>query len=403
MANQAKALGTSVSYISAIELGTRPIPPEYASRVCNWLGLSHEEVQELESLAGAEQKTVTFHPRDRERAAIAADFAKALNDMAVEELQRLRRMLSARRTGKAHPTSDLREWAQLARACFELGSVVSFNIMDIIENKLSNIDQNFSLAVIPDQELGGQVAAYAAAVHGAVEQIVFSEHAYSIASDPTPDGRFMAAHEFAHWLVHPNRKRPKPFKRYGSRSHFMESEADYFARQFLMPDAIARQFKTPWLLALACNVPIRHAEKRLAELEFREPDRSKITEQFGELLARLRGEVPKVSPNTDNDSERNKAGIVRPIRSNKGVARPSAGRPKAQLSFFDSWQPLLPREKSLAVESDFRQMIEALGYYSGHRRTETLTVASPDSSGQPSKRARMDRSAEWYRKYGWRS
>jgi antitoxin Phd len=51
MADQAKALGLSVSYISAIELGKRRIPDDYPTQVSNWLELSEEETAELCRLA----------------------------------------------------------------------------------------------------------------------------------------------------------------------------------------------------------------------------------------------------------------------------------------------------------------------------------------------------------------
>jgi len=69
MADQAKALGCTPSYISQIERGEREIPEDYSLRVAEWLQLNEAETNELLEAASASRKSVKFFfpPTPRER------------------------------------------------------------------------------------------------------------------------------------------------------------------------------------------------------------------------------------------------------------------------------------------------------------------------------------------------
>jgi hypothetical protein len=125
MADQARALGYSVAYISAIERDARPIPTDYPDKVANWLQLSREQTQELQDLARKERKVVQVLPADGERAVIAQEFADRLNETPIEKLRRLRKLWASTPSAK-HSVEDLRQLASLARACFDLGNKLTF-------------------------------------------------------------------------------------------------------------------------------------------------------------------------------------------------------------------------------------------------------------------------------------
>src|SRR6185295_13692322 len=77
MADQARELGCSVSAISAVERGDRPIPEGFPVRVANWLKLTDQQTQELIDLANGTRAVVHIFPKDQERAQLAFDFARA--------------------------------------------------------------------------------------------------------------------------------------------------------------------------------------------------------------------------------------------------------------------------------------------------------------------------------------
>jgi hypothetical protein len=47
IADQARALGFSVSYISSVESGDEPMPPDYVEHFSSWLALTPQEVTQL--------------------------------------------------------------------------------------------------------------------------------------------------------------------------------------------------------------------------------------------------------------------------------------------------------------------------------------------------------------------
>lgn len=277
-------------------------------------------------------------PADNERAAIAAEFADAINQLSVDRLRNLRSYLSTKDHCR-YTVADLQEWTQLARQCFNLGNQLTFDVIDILENKLPEIDPDYFLQVATDDALGDQIAARAEvtvarakAIRALVQKIILSEHAYLAANAQTPEGRFIGAHELGHWLLHPERDK-STFKRYGRYNTKLEDQADRFAREFLMPEHIVRRFKNPSDLAFACNVTRDRATERMSELglwpirEKRRDERERVNQKFAVLLADL------------------KAG--------------NAQSAKIQNNTIESGKAL-----------DFDTMVQAMRFYSGHKKEE---------------------------------
>jgi hypothetical protein len=236
MAEQANALGCSVSAISAIERGSRPIPAGYPSEFASWLNLGDIEANELKALAAGERTAIQISPADPERAQLAFDFAKTLNNLPIEEVRHLRKRL-ALVGSRRHSVEDLRRWALLLRSCFELGNKLAFDLMEIIENRMILIDPEFSLEVKPDHALGARAAAHARAVGDLISHITMSESMYDGASRQIPEPYFAAAHELAHWFLNTE----GTFTTAGQRVVFQytEVDADRFAREFLLPKDVA--------------------------------------------------------------------------------------------------------------------------------------------------------------------
>jgi transcriptional regulator with XRE-family HTH domain len=180
LTDQGKALRLSVSYISAIELGTRRVPDNYALDVSNWLGLTESETAELCRLAL--QNDVAPKP----------DGANVPEDIrvAIAELNELRARL-ALRPGKASD-DDIRQLAILARAALGLG----LNLVQILEHRLPFVDPEFWLQVDADASHG---PTFRANLEG--KTIVVSEAVYHGANKQNPHDNHVLAHELGHLMA----------------------------------------------------------------------------------------------------------------------------------------------------------------------------------------------------------
>jgi cyanate lyase len=93
MGDQAEALSVSVAYISAIEIGNRPIPESYPAKVAEWLSLTSDEAAELKQAATSSAKIVKLRPTDPVRAQLAYGLSKRLNELTPDEIRRLRHIV----------------------------------------------------------------------------------------------------------------------------------------------------------------------------------------------------------------------------------------------------------------------------------------------------------------------
>jgi|SRR5271170_1688917 len=93
MADQAKALGCSVAFVSAVETGVKAVPAKYAERFAAWLRLSTQEHHELVLLSDREARVVVLHPKDRNKAEIAQRFSRRLNSLTAAEIVQLRTLV----------------------------------------------------------------------------------------------------------------------------------------------------------------------------------------------------------------------------------------------------------------------------------------------------------------------
>lgn len=294
MGNQAKGLGLSVAYISAIERGKRPVPEDYPQRLSEWMSLSEQDSRILGELASGERTIVKIFPKNRERALLAEDFARDLNGLSADAVNQLREVLRTFKSGE-YSDEEIRKRAYMARAVFCLGEKISFDILRIIENQLPIIDPDFSLQIDPDGSLGEHLQIYSDSDGKTVNRIVSTEWLYNAADRGTEDSRFKLAHELAHWILH--RTQAHTFLRSSRTNRILtklhakaEREADLFAREFLVPLAIVEKFKSADALAKAAQVPLWVAKYRLRE-------DSSLTPTRRENIRRLSAEADRGASN----------------------------------------------------------------------------------------------------------
>lgn len=399
MGKQAKALGCSVSYISAIERGSRDIPTDFPDKVSQWMALSDSQANELRHLAARRRKTIQFTPVDEERSLAATEFANTLNHISVEQIREIRRVLSSKPSRQKLSGGEIKKLAAIARACFELSNRLTFDLIDVLENRISEIEPQFFLEVEANYKLGDQIAAYANTTIEKIQKIVLSEHAYSSAAEQMPEGREIAAHEFAHWLMHSGEK--LTFQRYKRWPLQCEDEADQFAREFLMPELVARRFDSPNALAFACNVPRSIATKRMLELglwpaiEKKEIEREQVSSGFTELLAILKEnssddgpKVKAVAPTPDFQLIQFPRSPIR-VTPDKKLPTPRKLRRVDSLPLFDFAERNALFENG-SCEKDLTTT---------ESKSEVLNAKKVSSTFEATT---VNRSLAWYKIFGWR-
>jgi Zn-dependent peptidase ImmA (M78 family) len=265
MGDQAKGLAVSVAYISAIECGKRPVPEDYPDKLCEWLSLPSDEARGLCELASGERKVVRVFPKGQDQALLAEDFSHDLNGLSPEGIRLVREALkSAKADG--YSNEQIRKRAYLLRSVFSLGEKLSFDLLRLVENQLRVVDQDFYLQVDPDYLRNGNLHIYSDSNGKTSERFVATEWFYNAAYYESDDSRFKLAHELGHWILHPMKSlaflRDARTNRSYTRFTREEYEADFFAREFLMPIAAVEMFASHEALAKATKVPSWCAEKR---------------------------------------------------------------------------------------------------------------------------------------------
>src|SRR5262245_35060347 len=106
LADQAKALSVSVSYLSAVETGKKPASPEFVERFASWLELNEEEKRQLRKCADATARVVRLVPLTVEQARLASAMARYIADLTAEGAEKVTATLhEERQKFQAAPTS----------------------------------------------------------------------------------------------------------------------------------------------------------------------------------------------------------------------------------------------------------------------------------------------------------
>jgi len=367
MGDQAKGLGFSAAYISAIERGKRPVPEDYVARLAEWMSLPSEDAHTLREIASGERTVVKVFPKNREKALLAEDFARDLNGLSPEAVKLLRNMLQSARSGE-YSDDELRKKAYAARAAFSLGTKITFDILRLIENQLPVIDPDFSLQIDPDGSHGENLHIYSDSNGETINRFVSTEWLYKAADVGTEDSRFKLAHELAHWILH--RTQTHTFLRSSRTNKILskihktaEIEADFFAREFLMPFPLVREFTSADALARAAKVPLWLAKNRLREI-------GGLSHNERENILRIAAEAEWAAQNAPVDMSR---------RSSEVPATAAVLQfPKASV------RPQSPNNKK-PVKS---QSLPLFDY--------------ADARGRGNPETRANRSDQWFSDFGWR-
>jgi transcriptional regulator with XRE-family HTH domain len=93
MADQASALGTSVSFISKMENSKKPIPNDYSLKLAEWLNLDSVERDKLIEAANLSSKTISLEPQNKEQAEFALSLSRNFAELTPEKVKELRDVL----------------------------------------------------------------------------------------------------------------------------------------------------------------------------------------------------------------------------------------------------------------------------------------------------------------------
>jgi Zn-dependent peptidase ImmA (M78 family)/transcriptional regulator with XRE-family HTH domain len=373
MGDQAKGLGLSVAYISAIERGKRPVPEDYPRHLSEWMSLPEQDSRILGEIASGERTVVKVFPKNRERALLAEDFARDLNGLSAEAVKQLREVLRTFKRGE-YSDDEIRKRAYLARAVFCLGEQVSFDVLRIVENQLPIIDPDFSLQIDPDGSLGEHLQIYSDSDGKSIYRFVSTEWLYNAADRGTDDSRFKLAHEIAHWILHRTQARtylrsPRTNKILSKLHAKAEREADLFAREFLIPLAVVERFESADELAKAAQVPLWVAKHRLREA-------SSLTPTRRENIRRLATEAERAVLSTSSP-------VVSVLPAVQEAS--TVGQPGAAILHFP--KICVPR-RGLSRRKTTSTSLPLFDYAEGKQEKNSNTS--------------VNRSDQWFADFGWR-
>lgn len=253
----------SVSYISAIETGRKPIPDSYVVTVGRAMKLSAEEIRELRRAADRTRKEVRLDKLPEEDRELVAAFARKLDQVPaamVAELKKIVLKCSSgdvpffrKRRGIVVPplsTQVIRRFADQVRSAFVEDEQVELPIMDILEFRMGRVLQGFYIDVQDRETMGddeGRVVAGQLA-------IVLREDVYESAWNGNGRARFTASHELGHFLMH--RTVTMARARDDGDKIFCDSEwqADTFAGTLLMSPRHLPRFKDADDAASSCKM-----------------------------------------------------------------------------------------------------------------------------------------------------
>jgi transcriptional regulator with XRE-family HTH domain len=270
MAEHARHLKCSTSFISQVETGKIPIPPDYVRQFCDWLGLDERTERDLQAVVDAGQRIVRIVPADEERAALACEFSRSLNGLLPETLHQLRLLLDTAHK-KKFTEQEIEDLALTLRKMLGLDDKVLFDVLRIVENIIAQAQPNFFLGIRERRRLG-KVRAYSDNRTSEAPHIVVADDVYESASNHGAAARKTLLHEFAHFLLHKGVHTDGGH--HGKENSAIERQAKYFVRWFAFPPHIAARFKDSEEAARVCRLPAFLTEECWTQYELQEGRRA---------------------------------------------------------------------------------------------------------------------------------
>lgn len=157
---------------------------------------------------------------------------------------------------------EIRQIVQNIRKTFKISDSKPFPIMCFIERVLRFLDDDFTLEIVPDNQLKGVYAKTYPEYH----KIVVRETVYDGACNRNGFYRIIMAHELGHYIMHTsnmlcfaksiyNEKMPKEYS--------VEWQADIFAYELMMPFDLVKNAKNYKEIGRKCLIDSSNAKKRL--------------------------------------------------------------------------------------------------------------------------------------------
>jgi transcriptional regulator with XRE-family HTH domain len=240
----AERLGLSSSFVSAVETGKKPIPPDYVASVVGAMGLNTDEAAELQRAADRSKSAVDvdgLHGAQRE---LVAAFARKLDGLPPDMVELIRKQVFKSTEGETpfrrqrkgllvapQSTQVIWGYSEQVRQIFVEPGELYFPIMDVLEFRLSKFYEDFHIDPCSREEMGSEEGLVIAGQNC----IKLREDVYEGAWSGNGRDRFTACHEFGHYLMH---RQQVTMARTREDSHPIyrdaEWQADTFAGALLM-------------------------------------------------------------------------------------------------------------------------------------------------------------------------
>jgi hypothetical protein len=154
-------------------------------------------------------------------------------------------------------TEDIKCAAQQLRDSLGVADQKLFNIVELLEKKLPEAIDDFRLEVLARSDIPEVYAT------STPPRIFATEPVYRLARQGDANSRFLFAHEVGHLVLHSAPDSAAGSNGSTERARASEAAASIFALFFLIPDSIARRFKTAQSLSVQCQIRRELAELRL--------------------------------------------------------------------------------------------------------------------------------------------
>ena len=259
----AQRLNFSSSFVSAVETGKKPIPEGYVASAALALGLTKPEVDELQKAADRSKTAVDVDGLQGSQRELVAAFARKLDELPPEFLEQIKQKIfesvegempfkRQRRGLLVEPASTKALWdfANRVRAVFVDDNEICFPIMDVLEFRLSQLEEGFYLDPCSHAEMGNEEGLVIAGLNC----IKLREDVYEGAWNNIGRHRFTACHEFGHYLMH--RQLTLARTRDDNQPVYRDAEwqADTFAGGLLMSSKHVGVLETPQNAASVCGM-----------------------------------------------------------------------------------------------------------------------------------------------------
>jgi Zn-dependent peptidase ImmA (M78 family)/transcriptional regulator with XRE-family HTH domain len=213
----AEATGKSPAFLSAIEVGRKPIPDSYVREVIRAMNLTAAEAKKLTAAADRTRKEVRVDNLSEDQRALMAAFARKLDTTEApidphlsEIVERLRNALKSmggelpfhrKRRGMIVPAMSadaIWNYAERVRGLLVHDNTVEFPIVQVLEHSMGQIFPDFQFDVIEAAMMGDNEGH----VMPGSMTLALREDVYIGACRGNGRDRFTASHELGHFLLH---------------------------------------------------------------------------------------------------------------------------------------------------------------------------------------------------------